>query len=174
MGNCAAKRRAAEKQALLERSAPREAAGLNGAASELINSIDGSSSDLHGAASGYGDTGYVYATYCPEGIPEDIALLATAAALAAGLFIIYRQILIQTAGRKKRSLRGNQPVDVWTRKYRFLEEVVWSGTSSLSFANARLYHVLLIMSDIFLLTKKLLLVPFLCLFLKSTEFWCLP
>ena len=84
MGNCGAKRRAAEKQALLERQAQLEAAGLTGAASDLINTIDGSSADLNGAASGYGDTGYVYATYCPEGIPEDIALLATAAALAAG------------------------------------------------------------------------------------------
>jgi hypothetical protein len=107
MGNCAAKRRAAEQKALLERQAQLESAGLTGSASNLINTIDGAGGDLHGASSGYGDTGYVYATYCPEGIPEDVALLATAAALAAGLYIIYRQILIQTAGRrKKRSMTG--------------------------------------------------------------------
>ena len=148
MGNCAAKRRAAEKQALLERQAQLEAAGLTGSASDLINTIDGSSSDLNGAASGYGDAGYVYATYCPEGIPEDIALLATAAALAAGLYIIYRQIQIQTAGRRKRSLDRNlgQPVDRvagWVMAPKYLDDApvwnaVWAGTSNKSYVTIRL------------------------------------
>ena len=133
MGNCAAKRRAAEKQALLERQAQLEAAGITGSASDLINTIDGSSSDLNGAASGYGDAGYVYATYCPEGIPEDIALLATAAALAAGLYIVYRQIQIQTGGRRKRSLDKNrdQPVDRvagWVMAPKYLDDApVWNA-----------------------------------------------
>jgi hypothetical protein len=97
MGNCGAKRRAAEQAALLERRA-----------SLSSNSLDSESagSDLYGAGSGYGGGDYVYATYCPEGIPEDVALLATAAALAAGIYVVYRQITIQAAGRKRRSLRG--------------------------------------------------------------------
>jgi hypothetical protein len=111
MGNCAAKRRAAEKQALLEREAT-GLSGLTGSASNRINDVDGSSSDLYGAPSGYGDGGYVYATYCPEGIPEDIALLATAAALAAGIYVIYRQITIQTKGKKRRKRSGGKtPVE---------------------------------------------------------------
>ena len=106
MGNCAAKKRAAaERQALLERQSkldPTGLTGLTGSASSISNDIEGASSDLYGAPSGYGDGGYVYASYCPEGIPEDIALLATAAALAAGIYVIYRQITIQTAGRRKK------------------------------------------------------------------------
>ena len=105
MGNCAAKRRAAEKQALLEREAA-GLSGLTGSASNTINDVEGANSDLYGAPSGYGDGGYVYATYCPEGIPEDIALLATAAALAAGIYVIYRQITIQTKGRKRKKRSG--------------------------------------------------------------------
>jgi len=90
MGNCGAKRRAAE----LERRAS-------------LSDSETAGSDIYGAASGYGGGGdYVYATYCPEGIPEDVALLATAAALAAGIYVVYRQITIQAAGRKRRSLRG--------------------------------------------------------------------
>ena len=112
MGNCAAKKRAAaaERQALLEQQSkldPTGLTGLTGSASSISNDVEGSSSDLYGAPSGYGDGGYVYASYCPEGIPEDIALLATAAALAAGIYVIYRQITIQTGGRRKKR-SGNQ------------------------------------------------------------------
>jgi len=103
MGNCAAKKRAAaEKQALLERQSSLESGLLTGSASTQLNEIEGASSDLYGAPSGYGDGGYVYATYCPEGIPEDIALLATAAALAAGIYVVYRTITGQTAGRRRK------------------------------------------------------------------------
>ena len=117
MGNCAAKKRAAaeRQQALLERQSkldPTGLTGLTGSASSISNDIEGASSDLYGAPSGYGDGGYVYASYCPEGIPEDIALLATAAALAAGIYVIYRQITIQTAGRRKK--RSGNPVRAGT------------------------------------------------------------
>jgi len=63
------------------------------------------SSDLYGAAqSGYG--GVSYGMECPQGIDQDIALLATAAALAVGIYVVYRQITLQTATRRKRSDDG--------------------------------------------------------------------
>ena len=101
MGNCSAKKRAAAA-AQLERQSKLDPTGLTGSASSISNDIAGASADLYGAPSGYGDGGYVYASYCPEGIPEDIALLATAAALAAGIYVVYRQITIQTMGRRKK------------------------------------------------------------------------
>ena len=49
------------------------------------------SSDLYGAAqSGYG--GVSYGMECPQGIDQDIALLATAAALAVGIYVVYRHV----------------------------------------------------------------------------------
>ena len=63
------------------------------------------------ASTGYGSYGYgglstlSYGLDCPEGIDEDLALLATAAAIAASLWVLYRQIIIQTVGRRKRSPR---------------------------------------------------------------------
>ena len=53
---------------------------------------------------GYGLGGLSYGLDCPEGIDEDLALLATAATLAASLWVLYRQIIINTVGRRKRSL----------------------------------------------------------------------
>ena len=64
------------------------------------------------ASTGYGSYGYgglstlSYGLDCPEGIDEDLALLATAAAIAASLWVLYRQIVIQTVGRRKRSPRS--------------------------------------------------------------------
>lgn len=49
-----------------------------------------SSADLVGASQGYG--GAIYAQMCPEGIDQDIALLATAAALAVGIYVVYRSL----------------------------------------------------------------------------------
>ena len=53
---------------------------------------------------GYGLGSVSYGLDCPEGIDEDLALLATAAAIAASLFVLYRQIVLQTGKRRKRSL----------------------------------------------------------------------
>ena len=62
----------------------------------------------HGGHGGYGG-GYGHSSYgylaeeeCPEGIDEDLALLLTAAALAASGFVIFREITLRTR-RKKRS-----------------------------------------------------------------------
>ena len=69
------------------------------------------SSDLHASlSSGYGggghQFGYVHEEECPEGIDEDLALLLTAAAIAAGAFVIYRQVTIEQMGRRKRDDQG--------------------------------------------------------------------
>ena len=53
-------------------------------------------------AGGYGLGSLGYGLDCPEGIDEDLALLVTAASIAASLWVLYRQIVIQTVGRRKR------------------------------------------------------------------------
>ena len=110
MGNCAAKKRAQRLRAEMERQAALERAGLADA--------EGAGSDAAGALSsgyggGYGGYGYVHEEECPEGIDEDLALLLTAAAIAAGAFIVFRQITIQQ-GRKKRSDDGMRLDDGFT------------------------------------------------------------
>lgn len=67
---------------------------------------ESASSDLYGALSGYGhgghQYGYIHEEECPEGIDEDLALLLTAAAIAAGSFVVFREITLR-GKRKKRS-----------------------------------------------------------------------
>ena len=58
--------------------------------------------------SGYGLGSLSYGLECPEGIDEDIALLATAATLFASLYILYRQIELALLRRRKRSLPNDQ------------------------------------------------------------------
>ena len=85
MGNCAAKKRAMAA-AMANRRMGQAAAGAS------ADGLAGAGSDLTGAySSGYGN-GYIYAMQCPEGIDQDIALLATAAALAVGIYVVYRQV----------------------------------------------------------------------------------
>ena len=59
-----------------------------------------------GGLGGYGGSGYG-ATYglessCPEGVNQNTALLATAAAIAVGAGVIYRAVTLQQAGRRKK------------------------------------------------------------------------
>ena len=65
-------------------------------------------------AGGYGLGALNYGPDCPEGIDEDLALLVTAASIAASLWVLYRQIVIQTVGRRKRRdvKDGNQPTSL--------------------------------------------------------------
>jgi hypothetical protein len=53
---------------------------------------------------GYG--GYGYGNSCPQGVNQNTALLATAAAIAVGAGVIYRAVTLQQAGRRRRSLGG--------------------------------------------------------------------
>ena len=49
-------------------------------------------SDLSAAAqTGFGTFGG-FAQECPQGIDQDVALLATAAALAVGIYVVYRHV----------------------------------------------------------------------------------
>ena len=63
-----------------------------------------SASDLSAATSGhYGaQFGYVHEEECPEGIDENLALLLTAAAVAASAFVIFREVTLAQAGRRRR------------------------------------------------------------------------
>ena len=85
MGNtaCGAKRR----QALANRRLG-AAADSNIAASSQYSDTSGQYQSGYGGGGG----GYVYAMMCPEGIDQDIALAATAAALAVGIYVVYRQV----------------------------------------------------------------------------------
>ena len=88
MGNCAAKKRAMAA-AMANRRMGQAAAGTS--ADMLGNGLAGAGPDQTGAySSGYGNA--IYAMQCPEGIDQDIALLATAAALAVGIYVVYRQV----------------------------------------------------------------------------------
>lgn len=88
MGNtaCGAKRRQALANRRLGAAA---AADSNIAASSQYSDTSGQYSTGYG---GGGGGGYVYAMMCPEGIDQDIALAATAAALAVGIYVVYRQV----------------------------------------------------------------------------------
>ena len=87
MGNtaCGAKRRQALANRRLDAAA---AADSNIAASSQYSDTSGQYSSGYGGGGG----GYVYAMMCPEGIDQDIALAATAAALAVGIYVVYRQV----------------------------------------------------------------------------------
>ena len=89
MGNCAAKKRAMAA-AMANRRMGQAAAGTS--ADMLGNAgLAKAGTDQTGAySSGYGNA--IYAMQCPEGIDQDIALLATAAALAVGIYVVYRQV----------------------------------------------------------------------------------
>ena len=86
--NCGAKRRA-QQQALANRRI-----GAAASSADPYSAASNSLTDSTGAySSGYGaGSGYVYAMMCPEGIDQDVALLATAAALAVGIYVVYRQV----------------------------------------------------------------------------------
>ena len=82
MGNCAAKKRAMAA-AMANRRMGQAAAGTS---ADMLGNTD----QTGAYSSGYGNA--IYAMQCPEGIDQDIALLATAAALAVGIYVVYRQV----------------------------------------------------------------------------------
>lgn len=61
-----------------------------------------SGSDLSVAESYGAQYGYVHEEECPEGIDENLALLLTAAAVAASAFVIFREVTLAQAGRRRR------------------------------------------------------------------------
>ena len=93
--NCGAKKRA---QALANRRLGSAAAASSVDSLNAGSALYPTTADQTGAySSGYGGagagSGYVYAMMCPEGIDQDISLLATAAALAVGIYVVYRQVI---------------------------------------------------------------------------------
>ena len=63
----------------------------------------GSSSNSNGGG-GYGNSNnYGIESTCPEGVNQNTALLATAAAIAVGAGVIFRAITLQQGKRKKRN-----------------------------------------------------------------------
>ena len=59
-----------------------------------------------GGSSGYGQVDYGLSSSCPEGVNQNTALLATAAAIAVGAGVIYRAVTLQQGRRKRRKRRG--------------------------------------------------------------------
>lgn len=82
-------------------SAPTGSAAASGSNPDMVSSMSG----------GYGQ-GYIYEEECPEGIDEDLALLLTAAAIAAGMFIVYRDITLRLMGRRRREAEGERKNDL--------------------------------------------------------------
>ena len=90
IGSCGKKARRKAAMAAANRRAG-QAAGGAGQAFAGSNQIEQqlTSSDLSASAqTGFGQ--FAYAQECPQGIDQDVALLATAAALAAGIYVVYR------------------------------------------------------------------------------------
>ena len=55
-----------------------------------------------GGSAGYGQLDYGLSSSCPEGVNQNTALLATAAAIAVGAGVIYRAVTLQQGKRRKR------------------------------------------------------------------------
>ena len=53
-------------------------------------------------SAGYGQVNYGLSSSCPEGVNQNTALLATAAAIAVGAGVIYRAVTLQQGRRRKR------------------------------------------------------------------------
>jgi hypothetical protein len=71
--------------------------------------LEAAASTGYGSYGGYGGLSSLsYGLDCPEGIDEDLALLATAATLAGAVWVLYRQIVIQTGRRRKRSTENSE------------------------------------------------------------------
>ena len=76
-------------------------AGLQGG--ELQDRVFTSS--LTGGGGGGGYNNYGLSSSCQEGVNQNTALLATAAAIAVGAGVIYRVVTLQQGRRKKREVR---------------------------------------------------------------------
>ena len=92
MGNIGSCGKNARRRAAMANRRAGQAAGTGGQAFAGSNQIEQqlASSDLSASAqTGFGQ--FAYAMECPQGIDQDVALLATAAALAVGIYVVYRQ-----------------------------------------------------------------------------------
>ena len=76
-----------------------------------------------GGPGGYGQVNYGLDSNCPEGVNQNTALLATAAAIAVGAGVIYRAVTLQQAGRKRRKRKAER----WNEKEDGVLEMLMSG-----------------------------------------------
>lgn len=53
----------------------------------------------------------MHAVECPEGLNENLALIITGLAIAAGLYVVYREITLRIRKRKKRDLGDDESDD---------------------------------------------------------------
>ena len=99
MGNCgaAARRRAAAAKAAASNNLANRRMGTAAAASSNEIAFGPADPDLAGSAYSAGglamsgqSNDFIYAMQCPQGIDQDVAMLATAAALAVGIYVVYR------------------------------------------------------------------------------------
>jgi hypothetical protein len=82
----------------------------------------GRQADLVGAASGYG--GY---SYCPTGIPVELALCLLLAGFAVAFGILYRAVTLKTMGRRKR--RAETDIGSLEDVQQRVSDLIWWGTS---------------------------------------------
>ena len=82
-------------------------AGLQGG--ELQDRVF-TSSLTGGGGGGYNN--YGLSSSCQEGVNQNTALLATAAAIAVGAGVIYRAVTLQQGRRKKREVRELEDKDI--------------------------------------------------------------
>ena len=95
-GPCGGKRR--RKGSLQTQRNGLASTGQRKSDNELLEAAASTGYGAYGSGyGGYGLGALSYGLDSPEGIDEDLALLITAAAIAASLFILYRQIVLQTA-----------------------------------------------------------------------------
>ena len=76
-----------------------------------------------GGQGGYGQVNYGLDSNCPEGVNQNTALLATAAAIAVGAGVIYRAVTLQQAGRKRRKRKAER----WNENEDGVLEMLMSG-----------------------------------------------
>ena len=102
---------------------------FTGQVTSLLSGVGGSGN----RNSGYGGGGVNYGlpSTCPEGVNQNTALLATAAAIAVGAGVIYRAVTLQQGKRRRRRRAESRGVEEdgvlemvmrGVKKYRHLEE----------------------------------------------------
>lgn len=84
----------------------------------------GRQADLAGAASGYG--GY---SYCPQGIPVELALCLLLAGFAVAFGILYRAVTQKTGRRRKRTV--DTDVNILDDIKDKFTDIFWWGRSSI-------------------------------------------
>jgi len=78
--------------------------------------------DLVGAESGYGHS------YCPSGIPIELAVCLLLGGFALAFGILYRAVTLKTAGRRKK--RFDEDVNYFEEIQDHLSDLIWWGMSS--------------------------------------------